>query len=407
MSIYYLSNAGSDKNDGLTPETAWATIEKANAEMKGADELRLRCGDIFYGHAAPKPGEKDSYTVYTSYGEGEKPTISQYKRAKHGAWEPCDNDLWRLDLTDTSKFTGNVTELNTNVGFIKIDGRIFGRKKYDFAKLEEQWDFINDSQYVWVKAPEDPSLLAASIEFACQIGCISFCDNLEVRGIIIRGTGAHGISGVVNGARIIDCEFHEIGGSELPGYPTLGTRYGNGVECWSNSSDVTVKHCRFSDIYDVAITMQGNNVKKSWTNMYFTDNVMWRCQQCFEIWSEGGLPDTGFVDCHFERNVCMDSGCGWSYEVRPNKDCSSHLLIYGLGCPLCEISVRDNVFKTAKVATLYKSGGPKDVPAAYDIRDNVIIIPKGQDIAFACGNSAEDVKAFNSMIASKNRVVEE
>lgn len=407
MSIYYLSNLGSDSNDGLSPETPWATIPKANSSMKGGDTLCLRRGDIFYGRINPPAGpDREHMTTYTAYGEGEKPTLSQYKKALPGAWEPDQNGFWRLDLTDTSRFSGNVFDINSNVGFIKIDEKIFPRKKYEADKLEEQWDFINDSRYVWVKSEKNPSELANSIEFACQIGCIGFTDNLRVTDIVIRGTGAHGISGTVKGAYIADCEFHEIGGSELPGYPVPGTRYGNGVECWANSCDVTVERCLFSGIYDVAITMQGRPVKTSWTNMHFNDNVMWNCQQCFEIWSDGDVPDTGFIDCHFERNICLDSGYCWGYDVRPNKDCSSHLLIYGLGCPRCEISVKNNVFKNARKATLYKSGGPKEVPESYEIRDNLIIIPKGQDIAFACKNDQSVVGRFNQMIRDNNRVIE-
>ena len=128
------------------------------------------------------------------------------------------------------------------------------------------------------------------------------------------GTGAHGLQGTVHNATIRNCEFHEIGGSELS-YVLKETRYGNGIECWTDSSDVLVENCRFSGIYDVAITMQGNEVTQGWTNMIFRNNVIWNCQQCFEIWSLGDLPNPGFKNCVFENNVCIDSGYGWSYEV--------------------------------------------------------------------------------------------
>ncbi|MBQ2746663.1 MAG: hypothetical protein IJF35_02995, partial [Clostridia bacterium] len=32
--IYYVSNDGDDNNDGLTPETAWKTIDRVNANFK-------------------------------------------------------------------------------------------------------------------------------------------------------------------------------------------------------------------------------------------------------------------------------------------------------------------------------------------------------------------------------------
>ena len=78
MSIYSLSNLGSDSNDGLSPETPWATIPKANSSMKGGDTLCLRRGDVFYGRSNPPAGpDREHMTTYTADGEGEKPTLSQ------------------------------------------------------------------------------------------------------------------------------------------------------------------------------------------------------------------------------------------------------------------------------------------------------------------------------------------
>ena len=407
MATYYLSANGCDCQDGLTPQTAWKTIDKANKTIHGGDTVCFRCGDTFFGSITP-PRQNDTAapTTYTSYGEGAKPIVSQYKTVLAGAWEDCGSGVWKLDLKDTARFTGNITELDTNVGFLKIDGTIHPRNRFAPDRLEQQWDYWNDDRYVYVKSDADPASLGKEIRLACNIHCMHFADNLLVENITFMGTGAHGICGTVHHATVRNCEFHEIGGSQLPGYPTPNTRYGNGVECWSNSSDVLVENCRFSGIYDVAITMQGNEVKTGWENMTFRGNVMWNCQQCFEIWSSGNLPDTGFRNCVFENNVCIDSGYCWGYDVRPNKACSAHLLLYGLKCPLCDIVIRNNTFWRARVAPIYKSGGPGDIPADYRITGNTFFLDPGQDVAFRQDCSDDVYQTFRNKLSAENHLVE-
>ena len=408
MSTYYISASGSDTNDGLTPQTPWQTIKKVNSSISSGDTVCFRRGDIFFGQIrAPKKNDTDAKTAYTSYGEGTKPTVSQYKTARHDAWEHFADGVWRIDLTDVSKFDGNVTELDTNVGFMKVDGTIKPKKYFELDKLEEQWDFYNDKQYVYVKSADDPSLLAKDIKFACNIIHLPFVDNLLVEDIIFIGSGSHGISGTVNHATVRNCEFHELGGSELTTHFRPCVRYGNGLECWTDSSDVLVENCRFSNIYDVALTMQGNNVTRGWVNMTFRGNVIWNCQQGFEIWSNGELENTGFQDCVFENNVCIDSGYSWGHVVRGNKHCSSHLLIYQTECPLCDVTVRNNTFYNARVAPIFKAGGPQAMPKDYKITGNLFLIDPNQDVILRHKDTTdEEYQAFYEKIAKDNQIVE-
>ena len=407
MSTYYISATGSDSNDGLTPQTPWQTVKKVNSSISGGDTVCFRRGDIFFGQIrAPKKNDTDAKTAYTSYGEGTKPTVSQYKTARHDAWEHFADGVWRIDLTDVSKFDGNVTELDTNVGFMKVDGTIKPKKYFELDKLEEQWDFYNDKQYIYVKSSQDPSLLANDIKFACNIIHLPFVDDLLVEDIIFIGSGSHGISGTVNHATVRNCEFHELGGSELTTHFRPCVRYGNGLECWTDSSDVLVENCRFSNIYDVALTMQGNNVTRGWVNMTFRGNVIWNCQQGFEIWSNGDLENTGFQNCVFENNVCIDSGYSWGHIVRGNKHCSSHLLIYQTECPLCDVTVKNNTFYNARVAPIFKAGGLQAMPKDYKIINNLFLIEPKQDIILRHNNTEEEYQVFYEKIAKDNRIVE-
>ena len=408
MAIYYISANGCDKKDGLTPDTAWRTIKKVNSSVKCGDTVCFKCGDTFFGQIrAPKGNDTETPTTYTSYGEGTKPTVSQYKTARKGAWEAFGDRVWRIDLTDVSKFDGNITELDTNVGFMKVDGTIKPRKYFEIDKLEEQWDFYNDKQYVYVRSHTDPSLLADDIKFACNIICMPFVDNILVENIIFIGSGSHGISGTINHATIRNCEFHELGGSELTTHFRPGVRYGNGLECWTDSSDVLVENCRFSHIYDVAVTMQGDHVTRGWVNITFRNNVIWNCQQAFEIWSNGELENTGFQNCVFENNVCIDSGYSWGHIVRGNKHCSAHLLIYQIECPLCDVTVRNNTFYNARVAPIFKAGGPQAMHNDYKIVNNLFLIDPKQDIILRHKDTTdEEYQAFYEKIAKDNKIVE-
>jgi hypothetical protein len=233
-----------------------------------------------------------------------------------------------------------------------------------------------------------------------------FATHIKVTNLVFNGTGAHGINGTTGGAYIENCEFHEIGGSRLPFYPPPDTRYGNGIECWSNSYDVTIKGCKFSDVYDVAFTMQGTEVKTSWKNIHFVDNIIWNCTQAFEIWSSGDVENTGFEECYFQRNTCINSGNCWGGVARPNKDVSSHLLVYHLDCPLCDVTVSDNYFYIANVSSIYKRGGPKELPEGYKIYGNTFVCNKGQDIISREGNTDEEYEAFRKKIYDNNTVID-
>ena len=413
MSIFYLSALGCDTNDGLSPEAPLKTLARVQELMVGGDTVKLRCGDTFYGRMATPAGpDRDHPTTFESYGEGEKPVISQYKMAKPGAWEKHEDGVYKLTLVKDEKVPeyiyGNVTEPNANIGFMKVSGEIKYRKKFRYEDLAEQWDFYCDEESIFVKLDKCPCEYSDDIKLAPNVRMMAFANNMKVKGIVFRGSGAHGISGVVKGAYVSDCEFHELGGSRLGGLERNGkfntTRYGNGVECWSNSYDVTVENCKFSEIYDVAITMQGNNVQMCWNNMHFRNNVIWKCVQAFEIWSSGDMPDTGFTNCYFENNVCIDSGFGWGYDARPNKHVTAHLLIYGLGCPLCDITVRNNILSTARENTIFKSGGIAAFPKGYKIYGNTIIRPAGQDIIRKESATDEEMAAFEKMIAENNNV---
>ena len=408
--VRYFSNAGDDAADGLTPKTAWRTLEKLCRDLPAGAEARLRRGDVFYGMADLKPGlSTERPTVLTAYGEGAKPEICAFKIAKPNpsVWTPTGtNNLWRSDLGDDSKFDGNHMSRSGNVGFLKVDGRLFGRKF--FAKLKNlpsrQWDFIDDRCSLTVFSTVNPALAAKDIRIAPCMGTLPFRDHIVVSNIIVRGTGAHGANGNGVDIHFFDCEFREIGGSHLGGHGAGVSRYGNGVACWGGCRDVEVRRCVFADVYDVGFTMQGRQAPFSWENIHVSDCVFLRCSQCYEVWLNKCRPGIGMENGSFVRNRCVDTARGWAYDVRPDKANATPLLIYTMATDTCDILVKDNIFINSRGYLIYKSGGLAELPETYRVIDNTVVGPTNQPLAYCVGkerSSAEAVREKSNRAANR------
>ena len=86
---YYISNNGDDNNDGLSPETAWATLDRAfetywpltRTLIKPGDAVLLERGDTWYVSPDEIDGlTSDAYNIVDgvtlgAYGEGARPII--------------------------------------------------------------------------------------------------------------------------------------------------------------------------------------------------------------------------------------------------------------------------------------------------------------------------------------------
>lgn len=373
---YYLSASGDDAADGRSPETAWRTLGKVKTSLPGGAELRLRRGDVFYGRLRIRGGrDVDHPTRVTTWGEGAKPVISLYKIVKPdpSVWQAESNGIWRLDLTKSGNLSGNPDPRN-NIGFILADGKIHGFRKFNGKPLAAEWEYAEDKDGILrVRCSRNPAEVAKDIRLAPQVGGIKLVSNAVFDSLAVRGTGAHGANGVGSDLVFRNCEFREIGGSVLMVHENgEHVRYGNGVECWAGSTRIRVENCAFSDIYDVAFTMQGRQPSRSWENVHMTGCTVERCTQAFEVWTTGCKPGIGLKGCSFTRNTCVDCGFCWGYDTRPNKDCSAPLLMYSLQTDVCDILVSDNDFVNYRNYLVYKGGGLQHLPEGYRIVGNRI-----------------------------------
>lgn len=409
MPTYYVSANGFDLHDGLSPQTAWASIQKVVATVQAGDEVRFRCGDTFYGRIeAPNGNDPKHPTVYTCYGEGEKPKISEYKTIKKGFWVQVSENIYKIDLSDANCFDGCKDDLGGNAGLIKADGKLFVGKVFSYDQLTKQWDFYTadeDNATLFVFSEQAPDLLAEKIEICCRTSHMVLHDCVTVQNLVFIGSGACSVHGICKHVWINNCEFHEIGGSRLDGFKDNQTRYGNGVEFWAGSRDCLVENCKFSNIYDVAMTMQGPmQAGMQWKNIFFSHNLVWDCTQAFEIWCRGTEADTGFVNCTFDHNTCINCGYGWGAEVRPDQSVRAPLLMYAIENPLCDIKVHDNIFSKSRYLTLYKRGGFSRIPTGYRLYNNTVIRSNGQPIVNREEENDEAYAAFEKEFSANNQI---
>lgn len=247
----------------------------------------------------------------------------------------------------TLEFLDPETKAATKRFLPTADEREFaGFKRWSLDELKAPNDFWFDlaTKRLYVLSDENPGVAFESVEAPLRTNtCICNANDVVVENIAFSHTAAHGIS--LNGAKrcvVRNCDFDWIGGGDLyrEGGAGRRTRYGNGVEFWESSEDCVVEFCRFSRIYDVAVTTQGPEKTVS-RNLTIRDNAMFDCEQAFEIWFTH--PETVVENLIFERNLCVDMGNCWGHAQRPNPR-ATPLLGYGLNAKKVDVIIRKNVF---------------------------------------------------------------
>lgn len=363
---YYVSPDGDDGNTGRDPANPWKTISQVNARLAAGavlpgDSVLFRKGQTFYGKIRPATGA-DGFVTFGGYTDSpadtaRRPVISSYKILNTASgWNRRNRRTWVVDLSEGAFGTTHTGYDGAeggadNIGFLRVDGVVHGRRVFGVDQLEQQWDFYCADGLLQVCSNSNPSELAADIRAACDSPCLELRDYVAIDGLRFEGSGGHGVQGSASHVRVRNSEFAELGGSLL--YER--TRYGNGVEVWIGSSDVVVENNIIHDVYDAALTMQGsaNSDGDGWRDVTFRNNTIYRCNQSVEFWSEAqGYSAPGFVDCVVERNTCLFAGRGWSSAVRPDLDTGVHLLTYGWELP-ADIQVRHNVFYDGRSAYRY------------------------------------------------------
>jgi hypothetical protein len=113
---YYVSNSGSDSNNGLSPDSAFQTIAAMEAVATPADNRFLQKGSIFNldkPFLISQTGSASAPITYMAYGSGNNPVISGFKTLNK--WKSLGQNIWEVQFDSGQELKqllvcGTVTE---------------------------------------------------------------------------------------------------------------------------------------------------------------------------------------------------------------------------------------------------------------------------------------------------------
>ena len=102
---YYVSSInGDDGNNGLSPATAWKTIDEVNRQilmLRPGNSVLFERGGIYYGSIkipSTVGGSVGNPITFGAYGEGEMPILSGAKQIT--GWEKIGENLWKANVPE-------------------------------------------------------------------------------------------------------------------------------------------------------------------------------------------------------------------------------------------------------------------------------------------------------------------
>ncbi len=382
--IIYVSNDGDDNNDGLTPETAIASIAKIAEMIEDGDTFLFRRGDMFRGSIIIEK----KHITFSAYGEGKKPIFNSSLRnyADESIWVKTEHEnVWQCTIP-----------LN-NVGIIHYNGKLTEYGNYDekcayMMILNKERDFKNEKDLkeeytaysnletdtLYVYAPDNPGKIYDSMEIGTRVNAIrGRGSHLTIDNLHIMHAGAHGVQDIIGThLTVTNCIFNWIGGSVLMGYkPDNSVRYGNAVEV-GRCDGYLVKNNWIYQIYDTGITHQTGPQAKLDVHQYdamYLDNLIEYCLWSVEFYNGDNEFDHDIKNVYITGNFCRFGGFGWGCKGREN---GAPMVASAPCCPNVQHFVlENNIFDRCTGNLVWLK---ENEPGNYRIqfRSNVYIQPK-------------------------------
>ncbi len=94
--VYHVDPQGDDGRNGLSPQTAWRSLERVNtAPLQPGDRVLFRRGGQWRGQLLPQSGDETADVTYGAYGEGVKPALlGSVAMDRASDWQPAGPNLW-------------------------------------------------------------------------------------------------------------------------------------------------------------------------------------------------------------------------------------------------------------------------------------------------------------------------
>ena len=143
---YYVDPAGSNANDGLSPQTPWRTLLKVGiSTFQPGDEILFKRDGVWNEWLTPpSSGAPGKPIKFDAYGNGLPPEFTGYYVTTPTQWTNLGGNVWQINLTATQP----VSQLK----FVQF-GTIWGNSQSSQAALghDRDWyyDPIAQNLYVW------------------------------------------------------------------------------------------------------------------------------------------------------------------------------------------------------------------------------------------------------------------
>lgn len=414
---YYVSNNGNDADDGQSPDTAWASLERVSREvLSSGDAVFLERGGMYRGYL--NLWDPDGGVTLSAYGEGEKPVVtsSLENAADPSRWELYDE---RGNGAKIWKYAQAVTDCGTIVFDDSMAGRkitaIWSGKKwlnaagsaFDVsAELTKNLDFFcndggkfngaKDSDDVGSgKAPDvkygplylrcddgNPGTLFQDIEI-CSIpvrqddgeyqgSVISTVDNVTIDNICIKYYPMSGIDYGNTGCVIQNCEFAWGGGcAQIIQNGKVTGRAGDAL-CGGGATGMKLFNNYFHDLFSQALIFEADG--RETKDVLFSGNLLERTAGINIAYDNGNISQLVITD-----NIFSQSGLSWADQQLMGTDIWSggewckDIRIRLFNSPI-ECQIRNNSFyNPLQFSLFYCSDRNREIP---EMGNNKYYMPK-------------------------------
>ncbi len=354
----YVSNSGSDSNNGTSENTPVASISTANDKASAGDTILLKRGDTWRTTTSANPAfTLKSGVHYTAYGTGAKPELLGSAKNYGGSsnssgWKETSSGshIWYYDYGSSS------TSSAAMIYFIDADGTVHPGKSiaspdtskniytYSAADLDSDLEFfapykanilngetggnitagsLSSLGRMYVYSTSNPATRFPRIEIALGHTLVegkngtsaSESGVTSLSNVAVKFGGQHGIKSVSGGSNfwINKCEIAYIGGTHQ--YMSSGggyNRLGNGVEFGNGYTNGRVYDSYVHDCFDAGLTFQsyGSGSAITFSNIYFCRNVIENCAYNVEFFMNRNNSDS-MSNIYIEDNILRDAGYGW------------------------------------------------------------------------------------------------
>ncbi len=352
---YYVSNDGNDENDGKSPDTAFATIDRLNAQpLNEGDAVLFRRGDTFRGMTRAQNG-----VTYSAYGTGAKPKLYHAWDGMDGTWVKTDREnIWCFDTVLPDKEIGLI---------VFNDGECYAEKKPSIDDLKNNLDFNYNSEwvnktgfdnriYLYCK-DGNPSEVFKEIDIS-RAESIIWMENrshdITIKNLELRY--AQDIYFVKTDPKNISmsyCVCKWTGGPYFIGQPNL-LRYGGGAGCWLGCDNITFDHCYFYQQFDSGVTPQyddwhSRTYPSVFKNFITTDCLFEKIEYSLEYFqTQKNFDDNRYENLYFGYNLCIKGGQGFGDKTHA----SAYVKTWNHENPCIDSAIEYNVFDRAAALSL-------------------------------------------------------